>query len=143
MLIYPVGFMEKFVEHFRDRVNALRNRGTGDKFAKYTITFKTFTMNDYPNGDNRIFEITGRHTFKDVIARINDRYSYMQPVIPLYKPRSGEMVTIDSDEVYDKILVDAFGSSNIRSEAEIKIYLKRLASGGGNNNSFFKSGSFF
>lgn len=131
------------MDHFRDRVAALRNRATGDRFAKYTITFKIFTMHDYPNGDNRIFEITGRHTFKDVMGRINDRYNYMQPVIPLYKSKSGEMITIDSDEVYDKILVDAFGSSNIKSEAEIKIYLKRLGSGHGNNASFFKSGSFF
>lgn len=133
--------MERFVEYFRERVDALRNRATGDKFARYTIEFQTYTMHDYPNGDNRVFQISGRHTFKDVLARLNERYNYLQPLIPLYKPRSGELLTVDSDEVYDKILHEHFGSNSAVTTAHVKIFVKHLnsSSGGNNYSSFFNN----
>jgi hypothetical protein len=95
--------------------------------SRFSITFKVFSLIDYPNGDNRIFTIHGSHTFSDVMARINEKYAYLTPVIPLYKNKTDEIVTIDTNEVYDKILYEVFGQSYAR-EAEIKIYVKPLNS---------------
>ena len=92
---------------------------------RYTITFRTFSLQNYPTGDNRVFSIQGTHKFEDVMARINDRYSYAGPLIPLYKNKRDEVITIDSEEVYDKILFDTFGDS-LRKEADLKIYIKPL-----------------
>lgn len=55
--------------------------------------------------------------------RINERYNYLAPVIPLYRNKADEILTIDSNEVYDKILFEVFGNSYLR-EAEIKIFVK-------------------
>ena len=74
-----------------------------------------------------MFTIHGSHTFEDVMARINEKYSYVAPVIPLFKNKDDEIVTIDSNEVYDKILFEVFGNSYVR-EAEIRIYVKPVRS---------------
>lgn len=70
-----------------------------------------------------MFTIHGSHTFQDVMDRINEKYHYMTPVIPLYRTKNDEILTIDSNEAYDKILFEVFGNSNKR-EAEIKIFVK-------------------
>lgn len=70
-----------------------------------------------------MFTIHGSHTFSDVMSRIKDKYSYMGQVIPVYKTNAGEVVTIDSDEAYDKILYEVF-SDKFARRADMKLYIR-------------------
>jgi len=85
------------------------------------ITIKCFSSKNYPNGDNRMFNLTYPHSYKEFHRMVEDKYSYMSPLLILYKDAKGEIVTIDSDFVYKSCLDDAWNQGKIES---IPIYIK-------------------
>lgn len=87
--------------------------------------FKTFSLNNYPLGDNREFKIEGSHGIDRVMIMLNQKYSYMGPFIPLYKNKQQEVITLDSDELYNKILFEVF-NDKFRRDAEVVLYIKPM-----------------
>ena len=103
-----------------------RNHETGND--RVNVTFKVYDLLNYPNGDNRVFTLHGSHTFGDVLTRIKEKYSYMGSFIPLYRDKNEEVITVDSDEIYDRILFETFGKNTGSGpkDGEIKLYVKPL-----------------
>lgn len=110
-----------FGDFFKGGTFSANSGGNGG----YSITFKIFSMVDYPNGDNRIFTIQGAHTLAEVLNKIQEKYSYMGQVIPVYKDRENCIITIDSNDIYDKILYETFRDTSSK-EGEIRIFIKPL-----------------
>ena len=93
---------------------------------KYTITFKVYSIFDFPNGDNRIFTIEGIHSFKDLFDHIYDRYKYLGDIMISFKDTyDNNMITLDSDQVYDKLLYQVFrDDNNLHKKADISLFVR-------------------
>lgn len=72
-----------------------------------------------------MFNLNYPHTYKDFSTLVEGKYSYMKPVLLLYRDARGEMVTIDSDFVYKNCLEDAWKQGKL---GEMLIYVKKLGS---------------
>ena len=121
-------------EYFMESINSSGENNNKGFNPNLTITFKCYGSRNYPKGDNRIFSITGPHNFDDIYSKIKDKYDYMLPVLVLYKDSRAETVTIDSDSVYQRVLVDALTSSVSNYENEIKFFIKSMQKNEQNKN---------
>lgn len=82
-----------------------------------------------------MFNLTFPHSYKEFYRLVEDKYSYMSPVLILYKDAKGEIVTIDSDFVYKSCLDDAWNQGKIEN---MPIYIKQL---GGKDDGWYEEQS--
>lgn len=127
----PTRKIESLISKFKDIVQNpsiyIKNFKKIKSNSEIRIDFRCYSSINYPHGDNRTFYMKGPHTYKDVQRSLEDSYNYMKPFIVLYRDKTGETITIDSDYVYQKMLIDRFGKQSLGGE--VKLFIKSLDGG--------------
>lgn len=102
---------------------------------KIEINFRCHGMHNFPNGDNRWFEIKGPHRFDRVKYILKEKYNYLDKLWIQYEDSKMDVITVSTDDDYQIVLKDSAIKTGSMQHVNVDLVIGQWSNiTGGSNN---------
>jgi len=106
-LLYQISNLLMTINSTFIEINSTSNPGSPSKSTSIAMEVKCLSAENYPYGDNRVLTIARNSSLVQLKNAIELKYDYYGPLLLKYIDRNQDLLTIDTDEVLQKVINEA------------------------------------